>query len=76
MGLFSSSGEASPGGQGGSSGGMGGALIAGLMANPEILNKLRSGAGIPVAKRKGGKVTASKRADGIAQRGKTRGKLI
>ena len=27
-------------------------------------------------KRKGGKITASSRADGIAQRGKTRGKLI
>lgn len=29
-----------------------------------------------VSKKKGGQVSASKRADGIAQRGKTRGKMI
>lgn len=31
--------------------------------------------GEPVKKAKGGKVSASKRGDGIAQRGKTRGKI-
>lgn len=30
----------------------------------------------PVKKAKGGTVSASKRADGIAQRGKTRGKIV
>lgn len=39
----------------------------------------KSGIPVPqepeVAKAKGGKISASKRADGIAQRGKTRGKL-
>lgn len=32
--------------------------------------------GMPLTKKKGGVVSASKRADGCAQRGKTRGKMV
>lgn len=50
----------------GGGGGMGGGLKMGL--SPSLEN--------PIQNAKGGKVSASKRADGIAHRGKTRGKLV
>jgi hypothetical protein len=39
---------------------------------PSTMDKLRASVGL----KKGGAVSASKRADGIAQRGKTRGKML
>ena len=56
--------------QGGSTGGMGG----GTTVAPGMPDKSMLPPG--AAFKKGGKVSASSRADGIAQRGKTRGKYI
>lgn len=42
----------------------------------ETKKHLIAEAGMPLPKKKGGVVSASKRADGMAQRGKTRGKMV
>ncbi len=45
----------------------------------EDYRPILSGTGLPIktgGMKSGGKVTASRRADGIAQRGKTRGKMV
>jgi len=65
--------------------GKGRALSRSIEAEREAIKKgqrdyiVQDGAPLPTGfiekKAKGGKVTASKRADGIAQRGKTRGKM-
>ena len=77
---------ATPGSGGGSGSGVMGKLISGLQSSgvslsgetapdEETKKKLRE-MGIEVYK-KGGKISsASKRADGCAQRGKTRGKIV
>lgn len=87
MGIFSSDTQtatATEGSGGGGSGGVFGSAITGFFkAHPELLQSQNtSGAtsedapGNAINKRKGGKITASSRADGIAQRGKTRGKIV
>jgi hypothetical protein len=56
------------------------AMVAGSQAEDYIRDKLGmkpAEAPSPVKKAKGGKISsASKRADGIAQRGKTRGRMV
>lgn len=63
--MISPGGNTTAAGRGGAGGGNGGAAEIKMLQNPKAMKK-------------GGKITvskASKRADGIAQRGKTRGKL-
>ena len=50
-------------------------LIPGQLPSPSKTSSADMGEDV-VAVKKGGKISASKRGDGIAQRGKTRGKLI
>lgn len=86
MGMFGSdtmTATASEGSGGGGGGNIFGKAISGfLKSHPELMSaKASSGAtseespGNAINKRAGGKISASKRADGIAQRGKTRGKM-
>ena len=64
-------------GKGGKNAGFGLGILPGLIYRNQYDEDEPSPAAQPAGMKKGGKVSsASKRADGIAQRGKTRGKLV